>query len=280
MGILKGLRLNRIRTIAIVIAVMLIVMASGMTAYAAQEQSSDVNDGAITDVSGSIVEYQEERIEEIPYKTLYQYSSELAWGESAISVKGETGTKRVTGKVITYKGTIAGRTGVSETVIKEAVDELILIGSLDALPATNYDYERAVLSAPAVYDMSVYMSLPDDEKGTKDAQDIVEYALQFIGNPYVWGGTSLTSGCDCSGFVYSVFNDCGYEMPRNNMQYAYPVSVDELLPGDIIAYPGHYAIYIGGGMELGALNPSQGICIVPAGCVDSYFVAVRVIDNK
>ena len=280
MGIEKSFRFKGIRTGIVVIAVMVIFMASALPVYAAPEQFSETRQDEGTDSGKSTVEYKEERIEEIPYKTLYQYSSDLAWNESIISVEGETGTKKVVGKVITEDGKITERRELAEIVIKEATDEVILIGSLDALPETNYTFEDGIPWIGVVYDPSVYVSLPDKEKGDDAGKEIVEYALQFLGNPYVWGGTDLLYGCDCSGFVCSVFRNLGYDVPRNYYAYTYPISVDEMRPGDVITYPHHYAIYIGGGMEVSALNEYQGICITPVGYVDSYYMAVRIAKDK
>lgn len=93
-------------------------------------------------------------------------------------------------------------------------------------------------------------------------QAIADYAVQFVGNPYKAGGTSLTDGCDCSGFVYSVYRHFGYDVPRNGFQTVYKqVSWDELQPGDILYYSGHYTIYLGNGREISAENESNGIQI-------------------
>ena len=97
--------------------------------------------------------------------------------------------------------------------------------------------------------------------------DLVEYACQFIGNPYVWGGTSLTKGADCSGFVLSVFKNYGYTLPHYSVsqsQCGTKISEDELLPGDLVFYSNgsrinHVAIYIGGGQVVHASSPKTGI---------------------
>ena len=110
-------------------------------------------------------------------------------------------------------------------------------------------------------------------------QAVVDYAMQFVGNPYVWGGISLTNGCDCSGFVYSVFNDCGYSINRWPDDDYPHVSASELKPGDICRYGGHYAIYIGDGMEISAVNEEQGIRTHPMYYSRSAFMyGIRVID--
>ncbi len=104
--------------------------------------------------------------------------------------------------------------------------------------------------------------------GVSDVRvDLVEYACQFIGNPYVWGGTSLTKGADCSGFVLSVFAKYGYDLPHYSVsqsQMGTKISEDELLPGDLVFYSNgsrinHVAIYMGGGQVVHASSPKTGI---------------------
>jgi cell wall-associated NlpC family hydrolase len=91
---------------------------------------------------------------------------------------------------------------------------------------------------------------------------VVDYALQFVGNPYVWGGTSLTNGADCSGFVQSVFKHFGISLPRTSYEQrssGKEVSYSNAQPGDLICYSGHVAIYIGGGRIVGAQSSAIGI---------------------
>lgn len=94
-------------------------------------------------------------------------------------------------------------------------------------------------------------------------QQVVDYAVQFVGNPYKYGGTSLTSGCDCSGFTMSIYANFGISLPRTGQRSAgYAVSsLDEALPGDLLFYSGHVAIYMGNGQIVHAATPSDGICI-------------------
>lgn len=95
-------------------------------------------------------------------------------------------------------------------------------------------------------------------------QSVVNYACQFVGNPYVWGGTSLTNGADCSGFIMSVYAKFGVSLPHSSGAMAgcgRGVSYSEAMPGDIICYACHVAIYIGGGQIVHASNAKDCIKI-------------------
>ena len=84
---------------------------------------------------------------------------------------------------------------------------------------------------------------------------VVSYAMKFVGNPYVWGGNSLTNGVDCSGFVHEVYAHFGISTPRYSQAFksvGQAVSFDNIQPGDVVVYPGHVAIYAGGGVIAGA----------------------------
>ena len=98
-------------------------------------------------------------------------------------------------------------------------------------------------------------------------QSVIDYACQFIGNPYVWGGTSLTDGADCSGFVQSVYAHFGVSLPRTTYEMVnagYAVSYEDAMPGDLILYNGHVGLYMGDGNIVNAMNPEKGIGICSA----------------
>lgn len=91
---------------------------------------------------------------------------------------------------------------------------------------------------------------------------VVSYACQFVGNPYVWGGTSLTNGADCSGFVMTVFAHFGVSLPHSSgalQGCGKAVSYANAQPGDLICYSGHVAIYMGGGQIVHAQSTAVGI---------------------
>ena len=115
---------------------------------------------------------------------------------------------------------------------------------------------------------------------------VVAYALQFEGNPYVYGGSSLTNGTDCSGFTMAVYNYFGYSLPHQSGSQSgcgTRVSLDSLLPGDLLFYTnggssiGHVALYIGNGQIIHASTPSIGIKISSAN-YRTPLCAVRIIN--
>ena len=101
------------------------------------------------------------------------------------------------------------------------------------------------------------------ESTTDLGQQIADYAMKFIGNPYVYGGTSLTNGADCSGFVQSVYKHFGISLPRTSGEQGKSGravdGLDNARPGDLIWYSGHIGIYIGDGKIVHASNPKNGI---------------------
>lgn len=98
--------------------------------------------------------------------------------------------------------------------------------------------------------------------GTEFGRNVADYALQFVGNPYIYGGTSLTNGTDCSGFTQSVYRHFGVSIPRTSGEQAgfgREVPYEDMEPGDLVCYSGHVAMYIGGGRIVHASSRKEGI---------------------
>ena len=117
---------------------------------------------------------------------------------------------------------------------------------------------------------ALYYTLTSTKEGTPNGavrESILEYASQFIGNPYVWGGTSLTEGADCSGFVQQIYKAYGYDLPRvaqDQSQYGTQIPVEDAQPGDLIFYAKaghvyHVVMYAGDGKTIEAANTKAGI---------------------
>ena len=122
------------------------------------------------------------------------------------------------------------------------------------------DYNSDANSSNSSSDSSSDSSSASSSSGS--GSSVVSYATQFVGNPYVWGGTSLTSGADCSGFVQSVYANFGVSLPRTSYEQqnaGYEVSYADAQPGDLICYGGHVAIYMGNGQIVHASNARDGI---------------------
>lgn len=105
-------------------------------------------------------------------------------------------------------------------------------------------------------------------EGSELGVAVAEYALQFVGNPYKWGGTSLTNGADCSGFVMSVYANFGVSLPHSSKadrtQGSAVDGLENAQPGDLICYSGHVAMYIGNGQIVHASNKKTGIIVSQA----------------
>lgn len=122
--------------------------------------------------------------------------------------------------------------------------------------------QAAQNAANATYATTDYTSVIDNASGSDLGKKVAKFACQYIGNPYVSGGTSLTNGADCSGFTYRVYQEFGYSIPRTSYQQRSAgtgVSYEEAQPGDLICYEGHVALYIGGGLIVHASSVKTGI---------------------
>ena len=133
--------------------------------------------------------------------------------------------------------------------------------------STTLKFKHAVSAAQKKASESAKSTSTAKEPSGKSGSAVVKYALQFVGNPYVWGGTSLTGGADCSGFTMRIYEKFGYSLPHSSAAqagYGRSVSMSSLQPGDLLFYKhgssiGHVAMYIGGGRIVHAAGKKWGI---------------------
>ena len=137
---------------------------------------------------------------------------------------------------------------------------------------------------------ALYYTLTSTKEGTPNGavrESILEYASQFIGNPYVWGGTSLTEGADCSGFVQQIYKAYGYDIPRvaqDQSQYGTQIPVEDAQPGDLIFYAKaghvyHVVMYAGDGKTIEAANTKAGIISGTVNTENAVW-ATRVLEDN
>lgn len=135
-----------------------------------------------------------------------------------------------------------------------------------------------------------YYTLTSTQEGSVSdviRNSMISFASQFLGNPYVWGGTSLTSGADCSGFVQSIYAEYGYTLPRvaeDQAQYGTKIPVEDALPGDLIFYARdgyiyHVVMYIGDGKTIEAQSSSTGIVNSSVNGTNAVW-ATRIISDE
>ena len=138
--------------------------------------------------------------------------------------------------------------------------------------STDTSYDNGSTSTDTSYDNGSASTDTTTDSSASDSslgQQIADYAVQFVGNPYVYGGTSLTNGTDCSGFTMSVMANFGIGLARTAADQAYggtSVAISDIMPGDLLFYSdgsgiSHVALYIGGGQIVHAATESQGIII-------------------
>jgi cell wall-associated NlpC family hydrolase len=167
----------------------------------------------------------------------------------------------------------------------EAARQLALAqqsASAAASRSASRDDESASLNASLSskpFDInSVTAAPPLSADQSARGQQIVAYALQFVGRPYVWGGTSPVTGWDCSGYVQYVYRNFGIQLPRVSGDQAaggVHVAQSAAQPGDVIANGVHAAIYIGNGMVVNAANPSVGTIVSPLSSFPGSFTVTR-----
>ncbi len=178
-----------------------------------------------------------------------EYEKRLKAAQSAATIEEATATSEGSSTVVESSNTTSDATIQEAATSTEGTDGEIDDNALDTADAVM------------VAESAVAEAIAQKSSGEK----VVEFASQFIGNPYRYGGSSLTSGTDCSGFVMSVFRNFGISLPHSSSALrSVGVAVGSLAeaqPGDIICYSGHVGIYLGDGKLLSALGSNYGITI-------------------
>ena len=158
------------------------------------------------------------------------------------------------------------RTGKSK---KAKVLKTLKVGTAVTVYGTSGSWRKVSVAGKTGYVPKQYVYINTNapaltgstyEKG----QTVAKFAQRFVGNPYVWGGTDLNRGADCSGFIGSVYRSFGYKLPRSSSELrsaGRKVSYSQKQPGDIICYNGHVAMYIGNGRIVHASSRNTGINI-------------------
>lgn len=192
-------------------------------------------------------------VTKIKYKTVYKNSSSVRKTTTKVKRAGKTGKTSKLYYVTKVNGTTKSKS-IVKTTTTNAVTKIVLkgTGSVTVKKGRNYN-------------------------GTS-GKEIVKFAKRFVGNPYRYGGTSLTHGADCSGFVQSVYKHFGLKLPRI-CQYTVGkrVSMKHLKPGDLLSYSGHVAIYAGNGKVVHATTYGQGIKVTSMYWSGRPYRATRIV---
>lgn len=179
----------------------------------------------------------------------------MSKGKYKVLTKGVNGTKQLKHQVTKINGETDSSELISSTVVKQSVDKVVLkgTGTVTATKGSTFDFVSG--------------------------SDVVDYARKFVGNPYRYGGSSLTNGTDCSGFVYSVYKHFGISLPRvGQINVGKPVSLQNVRKGDILFYSGHVAIYAGNGKAVHAVNEGLGIRVTSMYYTGGIYAVRRIVD--
>ena len=222
----------------------------------------------------------------------YVKSEYLVTGEEAAALAEEV--KETVAKVTTTTLYVREEPNTDCSIVTSMPmgEELEVIEQLEGWIKVAIDSDEGYVSADYVEvntELPTAMTMTEVRygQGVSDVRvDLVSYACQFVGNPYVWGGTSLTKGADCSGFVLSVFANYGVSLPHSSVAQSNSgtkISSSEAKPGDLFFYGNgsrinHVAIYIGNGQVVHASSPRTGIKISGAYYRNPVKV-VRILQN-
>lgn len=193
----------------------------------------------------------------IKFKTVKETSSEVLKNTTVVKQEGAYGKRKVTELVTSKNGVVTESEELNSEVIKKPKKRIVVKGT-GTLPAPT---------GGKTY------------QGSGSA--VANYALRFVGTPYVYGGSSLTEGADCSGFVLAVYKHFGITMAHDAgvmRSYGKEVPLSAAMPGDLVCYYGHVAIYIGGGQVVHAVNEGMGVAVTGVGYTGFVICVRRIIE--
>ena len=281
------------RKLALKLALLLMFSLTTTTTALADEVLIGIGDGPVSDeelgisdqdlaaaTDGSMIpEYKISEIHETSanvvseqYTVAQDSTASETIQEGAVSTEGKETLLEIVDSVddfAVFKKNTQSATGTSSTSQKNTVSPAanILTNAVSGTTGTSILSRSNVIEAGTSIVKSISSSLPVIAT-TASRQALIQYAKQFLGNPYVYGGTSLTDGADCSGFVQQIFRHFGITTGRSSRdQYANAQSIrfEQLQPGDLVFYASgdyinHVAIYAGDGVIIHAANARTGIC--------------------
>ncbi len=193
--------------------------------------------------------------EKISYKTVYRKTKKYKYGVLKVDTKGKKGEKIVVRKIVKLNGEKTSSRILSSKRLKKATNKVVLKGTANvtAKKGKTFDF--------------------------KTGEQVVKYAKKFVGNPYKYGGSSLTKGSDCSGFVYRVYKNMGVDLPRCDQDsVGKKVSYKNVKKGDILFYSGHVAIYAGNGKAIHAVNERLGIKVTDVNYTGKVLKVRRIFE--
>lgn len=207
-------------------------------------------------------------LEDIKAGKTYKKNKDMYKGDQKVKTEGQDGNKIVTNQTVSVNGSVITSEVVDTAVVSEAVNAIIYKGVKEKKIETASNDKSSSAKGGTVI-------------GSGSGATVASYGLQFVGNPYKHGGTSLTNGADCSGFVQSVYAKFGISLPRTTWGQAKVgkgVSYSEAKAGDLILYSHHVGIYIGGGKIVHASSSQKGICVTYAKYCGAIQTVRRIVE--
>lgn len=214
----------------------------------------------------------------IDFDTVEKKSDKLIEDAVAVDSAGVEGEELVTKSVMTLNGEEVSSEEIESEVVSEPEPEVILTGTRKDDQEDSSENAGSAGRAFHVQRNADGKTFSADLSGEEMGKKVANYALNFVGNPYVWGGESLERGADCSGFTLAVYKHFGISLPHNaNTQrnYGTGYTLATARAGDLICYDGHIGIYIGNNQIVHAMNQSNGMTVSTIGYNHKKILGVR-----